>query len=183
MSDLELTTGRFRLDPISAEHATLLFPLMRDERITRYLAWAPHRDEAQTEAVVAALIQAQTRGTGYHWVIFEEGHARGLISLIDVVRTHRLWTLLRAEIAYWIDPQHEGRGIATEATAAVVTAAFERLGLNRVRISHTSANAASGRIPQKLGFRLIGTEHEFFQKDGVWYDMNHYEMLARDWKG
>jgi RimJ/RimL family protein N-acetyltransferase len=181
-SDLELKTERLKLLPIARGHESMLFPLMRDARLTQYLAWEPHASEEETARVVEALVEAQARAQGYHWVIFESGRVRGLISLIDVARRHRTWTLDRAEIAYWIDPERQGAGIATEAVSAVVDAAFRRLGLNRLRISHTSANPASGRIPQKLGFRFVGTEHEFFEKDGTLYDMNHYELLARDWR-
>jgi ribosomal-protein-serine acetyltransferase len=101
--------------------------------------------------------------------------------LIDVQRAHRQWVLDRAEIAYWVDPDRQGAGIATEAARAVIACAFGQLGLNRLRISHASSNPASGRIPQKLGFRFVGTERQFFMKDGVWHDMNHYELLAKDW--
>lgn len=181
--DLELQTRRLTLRPVAQGHARLLFPLMQDARLTRYLAWAPHISEEETSRLVEALVRSQAESKGYHWVIFEGDRALGLISLIDVMRHHRLWRLDRAEIAYWIDPGRQGEGIATEATAAITEAAFTRLGLNRLRISHTSANPASGRIPQKLGFRFVGTEYEFFEKDGIWYDMNHYEMLARDWRG
>lgn len=179
--DLTLETERLRLVPVGPEHTAGLFALMRDPRISRYLAWAPHADEQETATLIEVLVQAQRRGTGYHWTIFANGEIVGLISLIDVQRSHRLWRLDRAEIAYWIGTQNQGVGFATEATASVISCAFDRLGLNRLKISHTSANPASGAIPQKFGFRLIGTERQFFEKNGVWYDMNHYEMLADDW--
>lgn len=182
MNQLILRTPRLELRPVHADHAPALYPMMSDERLTRYLAWAPHRNLAETQAVVASLMLAQSQGAGYHWTIFEDSCARGIISLIDVRRGHRLWTLNRAEIAYWVDVNHQGRGIATEAAHAVVEAAFSALGFNRLIVSHTSANPASGRIPASLGFRFVGTEKEFFSKDGVWFDMNHYEMLARDWR-
>lgn len=181
-ADLTLMTRRLALEPIALKHAQLLSPMMSDPRLTTYLAWAPHRDVDETTRVVESLVRAQVQGSGYHWTIFEGQAARGLISLIDVQRTHRLWELQRAEVAYWVDPEQQRSGIATEAVAAVVACAFERLGLNRLRISHTSANPASGRIPQKLGFRFVGTEQQFFKKNGVWHDMNHYELLAGDWK-
>lgn len=176
-----LRTDRFELHPIEEAHAEVLFPLMREERLTRFLAWGPHANVEETRAVLQSLARAQVNGTGYHWTIFEGAEARGVISLIDVRRKHRLWTLNRAEVAYWVDVNHHGHGIATEAARAVVYAGFTILGLNRLTISHTSTNPASGKIPQALGFRFVGTEHEFFSKNGVLYDMNHYEMLSKDW--
>lgn len=179
---LEIVAGRLTLRPIEEQHAEALFPLMRDARLTRYLAWAPHRNLEETKAVILSLTQAQAQGAAYHWTIFEDEAARGVISLIDVRRKHRLWTLDRAEIAYWVEVNQQGRGIASQATRAVVDAAFSQLGLNRLIISYTSANPASGRIPAALGFRFVGTERQFFSKDGVWHDMNHYELLAEDWR-
>ena len=180
--DSILRTARLRLVPVNAGHVSALFPLMSDPAITTYLAWEPHADEAETAGVLEALTEAAANGSGYHWTIFEGEEAAGLLSLIDVKRRHRSWILDRAEIAYWIAPSRQGRGLATEATEAVVAFAFDRLGLNRLWISHTSANPASGRVPQKLGFRFFGTERQFFKKNAVWHDMNHYELLAGDWK-
>jgi len=181
-NELILRTARLELVPAAKEHAAALFPLMSDDRVTAFLTWDPHSDEAETARVLEGLASAQARDAGYHWTIFQNGTAVGIVSLIDVQRTHRSWTLQRAEIAYWITPQRQGEGLATEATQAVATCAFERLGLQRLRISHTSANPASGRIPQKLGFRFVGTERRFFKKNDRWHDMNHYELLIDDWK-
>lgn len=180
-NDFTLKTERLRLAPVGSEHAAGLFALMRDPRISRHLAWAPHATENETAALIEVLVQAQKRGAGYHWTILANDEIVGLISLIDVQRSHRLWRLDRAEIAYWIGTEKQGVGFATEATGSIISFAFDRLGLNRLKISHTSANPASGAIPRKFGFRFIGTERQFFEKNGVWYDMNHYEMLADDW--
>ena len=176
-----LRTKRLELARCSAHHARQLFPLMSDPRLTRFLAWAPHRDPSETEKVLSGLERASEDGIALHWTIFEGENARGIISLIDIRRQHRLWTLDRAEIAYWIGVESQGRGLASEATSAVIGHAFSEMGLHRLIISHTSENPASGRIPQKLGFRLIGIERDFFKKDDTWHDMSHYELLAAEW--
>src|SRR5581483_7078206 len=61
------------------------------------------------------------------------------------------------EIGYWIRADLAGRGLATEATAALTRAAFERCGVDRVEIRVDPANAASLAIPRKLGFVEEGT--------------------------
>jgi ribosomal-protein-alanine N-acetyltransferase len=177
---LVLTTARLRLQPAQPAHAPALFAQMSDSRLTEFLAWEPHTEIAQTAGLLEQLSDAHERGTAFHWTVFDGDSAVGLVSLIDVRRTHRLWRLERAEIAYWIAVSAQGHGFATEATAAVVAAAFERLGLHRLIISHTGSNPGSGRIPQKLGFRYIGREEDFFMKNGVWHDMHHYELRAED---
>lgn len=169
------------MKPVRREDAAQLFRLMSDPRVSTYLAWEPHQSEEETASLLGSLASAWDAGHGYHWTIFDGERAIGIISLIDVQRAHRVWRLERAEIAYWIAPDSQNMGLATEATAAVIRCAFAELKLNRLRISHTSANPASGRIPVKLGFRYIGQERQFFQKNGIWHDMNHYELLAEDW--
>ena len=171
-----ICTERLTLEPVALGHVEGLFALMRVPELSTYLAWEPHTEIAMTSALVESLMRANEVGSGYHWTILEGGRVAGLVSLIDIRRQHRCWNLQRAEVAYWVDVARHGSGIATEA------AAFDTFGLHRLIISHTSANPASGRIPQKLGFRFVGTEREFFEKNGTWYDMNHYEILVEDWR-
>lgn len=60
------------------------------------------------------------------------------------------------EIAYGIDPAHQGRGYATEASRALIAFAFGS-GLVRVVRAHTKAgNVASERVLSKCGFKHVG---------------------------
>ena len=60
------------------------------------------------------------------------------------------------ELAYGIDPDHRGRGYATEAAAALAAFAFADGAVRRVR-AHTKAdNGASARVLTKCGFARIG---------------------------
>ncbi|WP_433937200.1 GNAT family N-acetyltransferase [Sorangium cellulosum] len=61
------------------------------------------------------------------------------------------------EIGYWIHVAHGGRGLATEAAAALTRVAFEVAQLDRVEIHCGPANARSVAVPRKLGFALEAT--------------------------
>jgi RimJ/RimL family protein N-acetyltransferase len=61
------------------------------------------------------------------------------------------------EIAYWIHRDFTRRGLATEATAALVRVAFEVDGVIRVEIQCDPHNEPSAGIPRKLGFLHEGT--------------------------
>lgn len=63
------------------------------------------------------------------------------------------------EIGYWIGEAHTCRGFATEASAALVTVAFEIDGVERVEIHCDPENAASARVAEKLGFVHSETLH------------------------
>jgi len=60
------------------------------------------------------------------------------------------------EIAYGIDPEHQGKGYATEVAAALVSYAFES-GQVRVVWAHTLPEPnASTRVLTKCGFCRVG---------------------------
>ena len=60
------------------------------------------------------------------------------------------------EIGYWIHPAHLRRGLATEVARQLCERAFTDPAIERVEIHHDRANAASGGVPRKLGFELVG---------------------------
>ena len=61
-----------------------------------------------------------------------------------------------AEIGYRIHPAHTRRGLATEVARQLCERAFSDPAIDRVEIHHDRANTASGGVPPKLGFELIG---------------------------
>ncbi len=61
------------------------------------------------------------------------------------------------EIGYWIRASRVGQGYAREATGALTRVAFRVCGVDRVEIRIDPANAASLRIPRRLGFREEAT--------------------------
>lgn len=65
-----------------------------------------------------------------------------------------------AEIGYWIDKDHEGKGIMTECVKAIIKYGFEDLNLHRIQIVCDSLNFKSRALPEKLGFSLEGVLKE-----------------------
>jgi RimJ/RimL family protein N-acetyltransferase len=86
------------------------------------------------------------------------------------------------EIGYWIRASHTGRGLATEATAALTRVGFDLCGVDRIELRVEPHNVASARVPEKLGFvregtlrrRLVGRPGEPLRDAVV------YTMLADD---
>lgn len=60
------------------------------------------------------------------------------------------------EIAYGVDPDHQGKGYATEAAQALVAFAFSSDGVRVVRAHTLPEVSASTRVLTKCGFRHIG---------------------------
>ena len=177
----EISTARLQLRPPDTSDVEALWLLMSDKRLTTFLAWEPHLHIDDTSRLIESLMASSQADQGFHWVILESGQIAGLVSLIDVRRKHRSWTLNRAELAYWTGVPHHGKGYAAEAAAAVVGFGFNRLHLHKIRVLHAADNPASGRTIEKLGFRFVGEEKDAFMKDGVWHHLRHFELLASEW--
>lgn len=60
------------------------------------------------------------------------------------------------EIGYALGRHAWGRGLGTEAAAALLAYARDELGATRVVAGHYDDNPASGRILEKIGFRYTG---------------------------
>jgi RimJ/RimL family protein N-acetyltransferase len=60
------------------------------------------------------------------------------------------------EIGYWVHADHVGRGIASEAAAALTATAFTMPEIERVEIQHDRANIASFGVARRLAFTYAG---------------------------
>ena len=78
-----------------------------------------------------------------------------------------------------IAPEHQGKGLATEAGQALVDLCFGPLGLRRVVASTFEANRPSWRVMEKLGMRLeTRSRRDTLHRDLGWIDGRVYALLA-----
>jgi ribosomal-protein-serine acetyltransferase len=61
------------------------------------------------------------------------------------------------EVGYWARTSESGRGLTVFATKIAVAYAFDKLGADRVQAICDSANVASRRVLERVGFALEGT--------------------------
>lgn len=146
------------------------------------MAWAPHSDIAETRAFLESVERARAAGTARHWTIRHEGEAVGLFSLIDIRRQHRAITYDRAELAYWLAPAFQRRGIMSEVGVEVIRFAFEELGLENLVVAHHVGNAASEGLIKRLGFVYSHREDRAFRKGSDWIDCLHYRLTRPVWE-
>lgn len=75
--------------------------------------------------------------------------------LISMCGLHRMdWEFRSFEIGYYVRSSEHNKGYATELANALTRFAFEALGARRVIICAATANAASRRVIEKLGYEL-----------------------------
>jgi RimJ/RimL family protein N-acetyltransferase len=142
-------TPRLLLRPGFPEDAPALATAIGDEAIVRNLATAPWpyrmRDAeaflAKPRDPVLPSFLIFERGTGAPQLVGSCGLGRRPSGSV--------------ELGYWIARPLWGRGLATEACAALVDIA-RTLGFQSLEGSHFLDNPASGRVLEKLGFEPLG---------------------------
>ncbi|NIP18761.1 MAG: GNAT family N-acetyltransferase [Xanthomonadales bacterium] len=88
------------------------------------------------------------------------------------------------EIGYWTHESAVGRGIASEATCAMIRVAFEIARVERVEIQCAPGNEASAAIPEKLGFTHEATLKERApDTEGGVHDLMIWSLFAADYPG
>lgn len=176
-----IDTPRLALAPVTDDDLDDLFHLDADRAVMRFVNGGvptPRRDVADW-VIPRAQAEYAAHGTGL-WTI--RRHAgRAFVGWVSL-RTPRHSNQDELELSYRLRTDGWGRGVATEATLALVTMAFADLGTQRVFASTLAANTASRRVMQKLGMRLsaihISDEQILsgFEREEV-----EYELMRSQW--
>ena len=88
----------------------------------------------------------------------------------------------QAELGWALDPAYAGRGLATEAVAALLRLCFDDLRLRRVLANCFADNVASWRLMERLGMRReMHTRAESLHRSRGWLDGMGYGLLAEEW--
>lgn len=153
-----------------------------DQHLRPYIPWM--RDEPMSLDATAAKLRRWRAlfdtDVEYRYGLFERGGTR-------IVGDAGMFTRAgpgALEVGYWTDRHQVGRGIATEAAAALVRIAFEVHRVSRVELHHSDGNAPSAAVPRKLGFTLDGTfRRRAHDADDVVRDLTTWSMFADEYEG
>lgn len=162
-----LCTSRLTLRPLKEGDEHVLWPYVTLATISHFMAWEPHQSIGETRHFVEMEIARAASGRGLTWALFQDNNFCGIASLISLMRAHRALTYDKAELAYWLTPESQGKGLMTEALRRVVEYGFADLALHKLCVSHVAENALSRRVIERLGFRYIGTQVREFKKGNV----------------
>lgn len=61
------------------------------------------------------------------------------------------------QVGWWVDPEWQGRGLGTEFAESLIDYALNVANRERALAVISPANAASRRVAEKAGMRLLGT--------------------------
>jgi len=146
-----LSTARLRLRPFADGDLDRLHELYGDATVMA-IRKIGTQDRAGTAAQLQQILGHWWRhGVGL-WALFSRDDDRFLGECGLRLRDDGT-----AELAYGLIPDAWGRGLATEASVAVLDDAFDRLRLPRVAAVARADNAASHKVMRKLGMQHVAT--------------------------
>jgi ribosomal-protein-serine acetyltransferase len=169
------------IDLVLAEerHADAVARLIaRNQR--RLARWEPWAEQPATAGALRGFIRGCldgfAAGTQVQTYIRFEGQLVGSCGLRISAATRT------GEVGYWLDGEHEGRGIASRAARTLVGEGFRERALVRMELRTAVDNVRSRALAERLGFVHEATHRgaQVFSDRRV--DMTLYAVLARDWR-
>lgn len=172
---------------LTGPRLTLRSPYLRDiPRFRRWLAdpevarywWTRDVPWAKRPAVAAVvLFVGGLRPDVILWTIAHDGKPIGhcLIRTIDRARRHATAAVLIGERAA------QGKGFAAEAIAIRNEFVFDRLHLEALTATALAENAASRRVLEKSGYRLVGLAAGGVVVAGRRQDLMLFELTRNDY--
>ena len=164
-----LVTERLRLRRSRPEDAEAISAYRRDPEVNRYQGWERTDPDGIREEIerMAALAPGDP---GWVQLTVEELDGGRLVGDVGLSPAEDEPGVIK--LGYTIDPDHQGRGYATEAVGALADYAFETLGAELARVYASAENIPSHRVAEKVGMELI-ERFEHREGDEVWHGVRY----------
>jgi RimJ/RimL family protein N-acetyltransferase len=172
--DYRLLTERLTLRALDEADAPRVFDIQSNLNVTRMLrlaSYPPHLPSLR--GWLARHRDEWERGTAYRFAVLLDGQLIGCADVDEIAEGC-------GDLGYWLDEPFWGRGLASEAAAAVLGFALRELGLDRLRSGHASDNEASAKVLKKLGFSYVGDTTKYSQPRGENIVHRGYVLTLRD---
>jgi ribosomal-protein-alanine N-acetyltransferase len=173
----ELQTNRLILRPLQLSDATQVEPLFAQWEIVQHLnnkiPWPFPKDGALTYYREDAL-PAIARSEEWHWTLRLKTHPEQIIGAIGLFQGDS------NNRGFWLGTQWQGQGLMTEAVIAVNDYWFDVLQFPVLRAPKAIANAASRRISEKTGMRIISTGESDYVSGRL--PSETWEITAEEWR-
>ena len=179
------------MEPIETER--LIIRRMRDDDLrdfleyesdsehTRYLSRSAYTEGQARDFIATARDLALGPEEDYlHLAVEMEstGKMIGTVCVKVASQAHR-----QGDVGWFLHHSHQGQGLASEASRAMMDFAFGTLGLHRVTAHCDAQNVRSRAMMERLGMRQEAFFRGIVHFDEVWHDQYLYAMLAQEWAG
>jgi ribosomal-protein-serine acetyltransferase len=148
------------------------------EHLNPWMPWAADQTRAGTELFIRSAAEQERRGTGFQTGIFIEGAVAGVAGFHRIDHDNA-----SASVGYWLARTWEGRGLMSQAIAALLDYGFGELNLHRVELRAAPANERSRAVAARLGFTEEGLLREAERFGASDYrDLLVFSLLSPQWR-
>ena len=174
-------TARLLLRPMTDADLDDIHAYQSRPDVCRYLPFEPRSRDEVAEKIAKYSAALVLNGDGDFWQLAIErasdpGHVIG-----DFFFTIKSVANETCEVGWILHPDHTGSGYMTEAARAVLSIAFNELGLHRATADLDPRNHASAALCERLGMRREAHFLEDLWFRGAWADTAMYAILEREW--
>lgn len=169
----ELRTERLLLQQVKPEDQQFIFEGLSHPDVIRY--FGVHYDSFEaTKRQMDWYATAYSEDTGGPWKIIEKGSGEkiGVVAYYFHKHEHR-----KAEVGFWLLPQHWNKGYVSEVLQAVIRYCRNEKGIHRLEAFVEEENKASSKVLEKAGFVCEGKMRECEVKDGRFISLFVYALL------
>ncbi len=166
-----LRTARLALRRAEMSDLAAMHAMMSDAETMRYWATLPHADLDVTRAWLSNMV-ADPEGLNDDFVLVHDG---------SVVGHAGAWRM--PEIGFMLHRDHRGKGLMSEAMAAVIPHLFARHDVPALTADVDPRNAASLALLSALGFSETGRAERTFLLGAEWADSIYLHLPRADWRG
>jgi len=175
-----ITASRTMLLPIEASDAGDLWEAIDASRwhLERWLPWVPFNNTLDAvQRYAEACATDWDAGRAVRFVVRDRKTRRllGVVGLDSCIHLHR-----SCELGYWLRHDVTGQGLMTEAAAACIDFAFQRMCAHRIRCAAATDNFPSLRVISRLGFRFEGIARNAEYVASRWLDHAVFARLSTD---
>lgn len=149
---MRIPTEKGWLDPLSTDHAKVLFELIHGSRHHLY-PWLPWLRRIHSPEDTAAFITRLITERGPQFVIYADQHPCGGAGFYDMTPVEHT-----ASLGYWLAAEYTGQGIMLDAVRHLCHYGFLHLQLEKIEIRCAAENQSSRNVPERLGFYLEGLQ-------------------------
>ena len=165
------------LRSLRAEDASELYALIEANRdyLSPWMPWAAGQTLAGTEVFIRSAIRQERDHDGFQLVLVDRSEICGVAGFHRVDHENNT-----TSVGYWLAADRQGRGLMSRAVGALVSFAFDELGMHRIELRAAPANAPSRALAERLGFEEEGLLRDAERFGDEYRDLVLYALLVND---
>ena len=177
MEPVEITAGRLHLRPFRPADEDDVYAACQDPEIQTWTRVpAPYTRAHAREFLTETSPRSWREDTAYSFAVCDSVSG----DVLAAVGLRRLGLDNVAEVGFWCAAWARGRGVTTDAVAAVCRWGFGAVGFARIDWHAAVGNVGSRRVAEKVGFIVEGRMRSRLELNSVRHDAYVAGLLPPD---